>query len=107
SKTSYIRRTFEPKLADAMIKDFATAAKRKEVGTLDGDPFLDAQDWEIANLKVDVKTSGSDKAVATVNFTNVREPKTVTIDLVKLRGGWRIADINAPSGSLRKLFKLT
>jgi Protein of unknown function (DUF3828) len=105
SRPAYLRRTFEPVLAGAIIKDMAAAAKRMEVPTLDGDPFLDAQDWEISDLAVDVKTMGS-KATATVKFTNIREPRTITLDLVKTPAGWRIAEINAPSGSLRKLFKL-
>ncbi|HTS40975.1 MAG TPA: DUF3828 domain-containing protein [Xanthobacteraceae bacterium] len=100
-----IRRYFEPALANVIIKDMAEADKRKEVPTLDGDPFIDAQDWEVANLTMDVKQTG-EKALATVNFTNFRELKTVSLDLVKTSAGWRIADIRAPSGSLRELYKL-
>ena len=99
-----IRRYFEPALANAIVKDME-ADKRKEVPTLDGDPFIDAQDWEVANLTMDVKQTG-EKALATVNFTNFRELKTVSLDLVKTSAGWRIADIRAPSGSLRELYKL-
>ena len=106
SKPANIRRTFEPKLAGAIVADMAAAAKRNEVPTLDGDPFVDAQDWEIADLAIDVKAAGPAKARATVDFTNFRKPKTVTLDLVKTADGWRIAEINGPSGSLRKLFKL-
>ena len=29
----------------------------------------------------------------------------MTLDLVKLKDGWRIDDIRAPNGSLRALFK--
>ncbi len=105
STAAGLRRYFEPKLANAMLKDMAAAAKRKEVGTLDGDPFIDAQDWEISNLAFSVKTSG-DKANAGVSFTNLGQPKTISLDLVKTRAGWRIADIVAPSGSLRQLFKV-
>ena len=106
SKPANLRRTFEPKLAGAIIADMAAAAKRNEVGTLDGDPFVDAQDWEIADLAIDVKLEGAAKATATVDFTNIRKPKTIKLDLVKTAGGWRIADINASSGSLRQLFKV-
>jgi hypothetical protein len=106
SNEASLRGYFEPKLAAAMAKDIETAAKRKEVPTLDGDPFIDAQDWEIADLKIDVKSTG-ERATATVNFTNLGKPKTISLDLVKsASAGWRIADIRAPSGSLRKLFKV-
>ena len=106
SSAAGLRGYFEPKLANAMLKDMTAAAKGKEVGTLDGDPFIDAQDWEISNLAISVKTMGGDKASASVNFTNLGQPKSISLDLVKTRAGWRIADIVAPSGSLRQLFKV-
>ena len=97
---------FEPALAAAIIKDMEAAAKRNELPKLNGDPFIDAQDWEIANLAINVKSSG-DRASATVTFTNFGQPKSVTLDLVKSpSAGWRIAEIVAPSGSLRKLFRV-
>jgi hypothetical protein len=101
-----VQRYFVTPLATAILKDRAAAAKRKEVPTLDGDPFIDAQDWQITNLKIAVKTSGPDKAVGVVSFTNAGTPKTMTLHLVKTGRGWRIAEIEAPSGSLRKLMKL-
>ena len=55
SSAAVIRRYFAPPLADAIIKDFAAAHKAGEVPLLNGDPFIDAQDWEISNLKTAVK----------------------------------------------------
>ena len=45
-----IRRYFEPTLATAMAKDQKAAARRNEVGLLDFDPFLEAQDWDVNGL---------------------------------------------------------
>src|ERR1700754_3785445 len=45
SDGTVIRRYFAPPLADAMAKDFAAAHKAGEVPMLNGDPFIDAQDW--------------------------------------------------------------
>lgn len=101
-----IRRYFASPLADAMVKDAAAAEKAGEVGLLDGDPFVDAQDWEIADLKTAVKSTGSNTAVATVTFVQFMEPRTITLELVNTPAGWRISEIRAPSGSLRALFKL-
>jgi hypothetical protein len=106
SDASVIRRYFAPPLADAIVKDMADANKRGEVPALNGDPFIDAQDWEIANLAIAVKAAATDKAVATVSFTNFRERRTISLDLVRTGAGWRIAEIRAPSGSLRELYKL-
>src|SRR5215470_19642510 len=68
-----IRRYFAPSLADAMIKDFAAAEKAGDVPTLDGDPFVDAQDWEVSDLKTAVKSTGGNTAVATVTFVIFKE----------------------------------
>jgi hypothetical protein len=88
-----VKRYFEPKLAALIIKDRKDADKRGEVGTLEADPFVDAQDWEIEKVDVAVRDIAVEKASATVSFTNVDKPTTVVLDLVKLREGWRIADI--------------
>jgi hypothetical protein len=106
TEEAVIRRYFAPPLADAIVKDRAEADKRGEVPTLDGDPFVDAQDFEIARLHVTTKPAGADAATATVSFTNLKKPKTMTLDLVKVGGAWRIADIKGPSGSLRDLMKV-
>jgi hypothetical protein len=104
-----IRRYFEPSLAALMIKDQDEAAKHGEVGNLDGDPFIDAQDWEIKDFDIGVAESAPGKATATVKFTNLGTPKTVVLDLAKLKGGWRINEIawqrKDKNGTLRELFR--
>jgi hypothetical protein len=86
-------RYFEPKLAALIIKDRKDA--RGEVGKLDADPFIDAQDWEIDAVNIAVRETASDKASATVSFTSLGEQRTVLLALVKLKMGWRIADITS------------
>lgn len=98
-------RYFTPSLARLIENDAARAAKRKQVGTLDGDPFVDAQDFEITDVKIDVKDTGPAKATGTVTFKNFGKDVTVTLDLRRLKKGWRIDDIQMPSGSLRAMFK--
>jgi hypothetical protein len=88
-----IRRYFEPSLAAALLKDQRAAARRQEVGTLDFDPFVDAQDWEIDAFDIAVSDAGPDKATATVKFSNLKRDSTVVLDLVKIKGEWKISDI--------------
>ena len=88
-----VRRYFEPKLAALINKDRKDAAKRGNVSTLDGDPFVDAQDWQIDAMDVAVRDTAADKATATVSFMNIDKQITVVLELVKLREGWRISDI--------------
>ena len=106
SSAAVIRRYFAPPLSDAIVKDFAAAHKAGEVPLLNGDPFIDAQDWEISNLKTAVKSTGSNTAVAIVTFVMFMEPRTITLDLVNTPAGWRITDIRWAKGSLRAIYKL-
>jgi hypothetical protein len=104
-----IRRYFEPTLAAKMIKDQNAAAKRGEVGALDGDPFIDAQDWQIKDFDIAVADTAPGRASATVKFTNFDKAVTVVLDLVKLKGEWRIGEItwrrDGKDDRLRTLFR--
>jgi hypothetical protein len=101
-----IRRYFEPQIAALMIKDMEAARKRKDAPTLDSDPFIDGQDWDIATFDINVRDTGAGKAVGTVAFKNFGAPVTVGLDLVKLKDGWRIADIlwGEERGTLKALY---
>jgi Protein of unknown function (DUF3828) len=102
-----IRRYFEPSLATLMVRDQKLAAKRGEVGLLDFDPFIDAQDWDIATFDIAIDDAAPGKATATVMFTNLDKPATVLLGLVKIKN-WRVADItwlrDGKRDSLRKLY---
>jgi hypothetical protein len=88
-----LRLYFEPQLAALMIKDRKDAQKRGDVPELDSDPFIAGQDWEIGPVDIAVSDIAPDKASATAKFTNLKVQTTVVYDLVKLKEGWRIADI--------------
>ena len=98
-----IRRYFTPELAALIIKDRKEAAQRKEPPTLDGDPFVDAQEWHIAAVSIAVSREAADKALATVSFKNLDTPVTLRLELVHSKDGWKIGDIRWPEGSLRAL----
>ena len=85
-----LRRYFEPGLADAMNKDQETAAKHHDVGELDVDPFIDAQDYDIKHFGVAVKDTAPGKATATVTFVNFDEQQTIVLDD---RNQKRLADL--------------
>jgi len=98
-------RLFTPDLLKLIESDAKRAAKRHEVPNLDGDPFVDAQEWEISSFAVDIADSGTGKAKAVVKFKNFDKDTAVALDLVQLKGGWRIDEIVGPSGSLRALLR--
>src|SRR5271169_4362505 len=53
-----LRRYFEPSLVALISKDEKDAARRRDVPTLDGDPFIDAQDWETPSFDITVSDAG-------------------------------------------------
>jgi hypothetical protein len=96
-------RLFTPALRKAIDEDSRRAAKRNEVPTLDGDPFVDAQDWDIKSFDIAVQDKAPDKATGTVKFDNDGDTKTITLDLVKTADGWHIDEITTADGTLRKI----
>ena len=100
-----LERYFTPPVV-AMIEKDAKAAKAKgEPPGLNGDPFIDAQDWEVKNLKIAISHQGAAKASATVIFSNYGEDRSVRLNLVRTAAGWRIDDIRWRKGSLRGLYR--
>jgi len=103
-----IRRYFEPSLAALILKDQKDAARRNEAPNLDGDPFVDAGDWDITTVDIDLADTAPAKASATVNFKNGNKPTTIVLDLVKIKTDWRISDITwrreGKTETLRGLF---
>jgi hypothetical protein len=98
-------RLFTPELLKLIESDAKRAAKRREVPNLDGDPFVDAQEWEISAFSVDLQEGGPGKAKAVVKFKNFDKDTAVALDLVQVKGAWRIDEIVGPSGSLRALLR--
>jgi hypothetical protein len=99
-----IRRWFEPDIAGQMIDDAAQATEAGDVPSMDGDPFVDAQDFDIKDVKITIDNESADMAKGTVAFTNFGEAKSIHYDLVMTGSGWRIRDIEWPEGTLRGVF---
>jgi hypothetical protein len=99
-----IRLYFEPALAQIVADDVVQAASDGDAPELEGDPFVDAQDWDITNLAIKVDAEGSDTATGHVRFNNFGEPHQITLDLVETSEGWRISDIEWAEGTLRGLY---
>ncbi len=100
-----LKRYFTPALAVLILEDEEAADQRGVEPTLDNDAFVGHEDWDIADLNVDVKEAGA-KAKATVSFTNFGKAEKVVVDLLKVGDDWRIADIQwHDAGTLRGLFR--
>jgi hypothetical protein len=95
---------FDKNLADLIWKDLTTHVG--EVGVLDFDPFYNAQDADIKNLKVSPAIVNGDTAESTVTFTNYDKKEKLIYTLVKQDGSWKISNINYGEGNtLLKFFE--
>lgn len=95
------RRLFTESLAAALDSEFKRADP--EAGTLDFDPFYNAQDTEVGEFDIAVAKVSGDATVGLVRFSNFGEPFEIAYRIVRERGGWYIDDIEYAEGnSLRK-----
>ncbi|MDQ3801665.1 MAG: YbjP/YqhG family protein [Acidobacteriota bacterium] len=92
-----IDKYFDKTLADFFWKDLTT--HRDEVGVLDFDPFYNAQDIEIKNLKVGEPKIEGDRATVIVTFQNFDRKESLTYSLARRSGAWKISDIKYTDGS--------
>lgn len=89
-----LRQWFAPDLAQAIIADSDAAEARGEVPMLDGDPFVNAQEWQIDGFEDVVTESAPGHAQAVVTFDNNDRHETITLDLVLLDGAWKVLEID-------------
>src|SRR4029077_18315140 len=87
------RQYFEADLAAMIVKDDAQAQTNNDIPTLDGDPFIDAQDWTVTGLTIKVDSETATNASATVKFRNQGQPKVLHVQLVRVGRDWKIHDI--------------
>lgn len=92
---------FEPVVARAIVQDTPTG----EVGRLDFDAFMGAQDFKIASYKLASEEQSADQARVVASFKSLGQAKRVQYALVRNGGRWQIHDIrwDAERPSLRKL----
>ena len=59
----------------------------------------------MSNLSIRAAASG-ERATGMVSFDNFKQKKTLAVELVQTKAGWRISDIAGAGSSLRALYKL-
>jgi len=100
-----IEKYFTPEMAAKIGADDAKAAAANEVPALDGDPFVDSQDWEITELATAVgKSAEPDATTAKVHLKSYGEEKNLTLSLKKTAKGWQIDDIDWGYDKLSNLY---
>jgi hypothetical protein len=88
------------KYLDGTLGDLITAnyTKSNPDAALDYDPLVQAQDFEDVQTRFTVERETDADAVITVAVRNFDAQTTVTLDLAKTAGGWRLANVQGPDG---------
>ncbi len=87
-------RFFAPRLLELIRSDERVPSG--DIGKLDEDPLCDCQDgggFRLSAIMID--RLSADRVNAKVSFSIGAFPKMITLDLVKIGGEWRIADVHA------------
>lgn len=83
------------KRLQALLDKDARETQDGMVGRIDWDVFVDGQDWQLSELKIEPVSLDAAKAQIRASFKNFGEPKNMLFDLVREEGGWRIDEIAA------------
>lgn len=102
------QRYFTPPVARLMEADAAEAARNRQSGRLDFDPFIGGQFWAPTKVALTIAPGPKpDQAVGTARYTVTGGTRmvVVTLDLAKTAAGWRIADMrwDSEQGTLVKI----
>lgn len=84
-----------------MIETFVQTEPEDEVGAIDFDIFLYAQDYALEKLSVTEGKREAGAAEVTATFVNLDQPTTVVFDFVEEKGRWKVDDIAWPDGGER------
>jgi hypothetical protein len=84
---------FRSQALQALYDNDAQVTPAGEMGALSFDPYVDGQDFDIADFVIDATGVAGDFASVDVAFTNFGEPRYLTYELVLEDGGWKINDV--------------
>jgi hypothetical protein len=90
-----LRRYFAPDVVAAIEADFDRAAAADEPPALNGDPFVGSQEWDVTGIDIAVaKSTTPDATMAVIRIESMGESREVKLDLRRIEGQWKIADID-------------
>lgn len=90
-------------------RDARESESAGDIGRLDFDPFINAQDYDISNFVIGEAAVTGKTAVVPVRFDNLGTPMVIEIHLVEEDYGWSIDDVVSAEGevtySLREILE--
>jgi hypothetical protein len=97
---------YTPRLEKLLREDKRKA--KGEVGCLDFDFWINAQDWTITHLTIATADEGPDRKTVIAKFRNIGEPQEIHFDFRKNAGRWLLDDVHslsAPPWTLSEILK--
>jgi hypothetical protein len=97
---------YTPRL-EKLLRDDRRKAKG-EVGCLDFDFWINAQDWTITHLTITTTDEGQERKTVITKFRNGGEPQEIHFDFLRSAGRWLLDDVHslsAPPWTLSQLLK--
>lgn len=100
----------EPYFSEHLNGLFAEDAREAggEVGSIDFDPVIAGQDYQISDFDLDDVSVDGDTALVSVFFKNMGETQSLLFDMVLEDDGWKVDDITSlppgPEWQLSEIF---
>ncbi len=79
----------------ALVEADAARTPVGEMGTIDFDPFINAQDYAGIAMRIDHIQTEGDQALVDVSVENFGQRQALVFSLVNEAGSWRIDDIES------------
>lgn len=100
---------YEPELMDRFLTPDLIALINADLdrapGRIDFDPLYDADDIEVTEFAVTTQSASGSKAVVLVTFKNFGKPSSITFDLVREGGQWKVNNIRSARWDLLRLLQ--
>ncbi|SFV30467.1 Protein of unknown function [Devosia crocina] len=84
---------FRSDALNALYEEDAESTEEGDIGAIEFDPYVDGQDFMIADFSIGDPIIEGDQAQVVVSFTNFGEPRDIIYDLVRENGSWLIDDV--------------
>ena len=84
---------FRSAALQALYDNDAQITPEGEMGAISFDPYIDGQDYDITKFEMGAAGIAGDYASIDVTFNNFGEPRSLTYELVREDGGWKIDDV--------------
>jgi hypothetical protein len=81
----------------ALFEANAARTPDDEVGAVNFDPLINAQDYDIDDIVISAPLVEGDNALVIASFNNFGEPQEIRFTLVRRAEGWKIDDIETLS----------